>query len=938
MVLDCPYAIGEMSQSDKGVLCMRLCLFIASLVCVLHANAQTLVRQMEGVTEYRLNNGMQVLLAPNELQPRVYANLVIKAGSAVEGTGEGGMAHLLEHMLFKGTPTTKDPMREFSERAFSANGTTDIDRTNYFASMNASKENLHWYIGWLADAMTNSFIAKADLDKEMPVVRNEFERGAGSVGRGMSDARMALTFPNHGYGRPVIGNRSDIENVSIEKLQAFYKTWYRPDNAVLVVAGRFDAQETLAHIQKVFGVLVNPSTPLPKLYTREPVQDGLRSTVIRRVGGEPQLLISWRGVANSHPDDAVLDVIASSLAGSESTPFSKAMTEQKLGTQPGADHRANAQYGLFSVSLQMASADKGAAIKALLDAHIARIAKDGVTQEELVRAQTIVARGKQEIKNSAGGFGATLASSAASGDWRLSFWHSENMTKVSIADTQRAASSYLVSANQVVVEYQPEAVPKRAPDAAPQPLGDYIAKTIELPARPSGERPTAALPRFEATAEELDKRTVKSTLPVGTKLALLARPAVGDAIQGTLRLHYGNLEMYQKWNRAHAAPVGFAASFAAMMDKGTASRSQKQIEDTLNELQSSYGVSSSVGGLTVNFKTIRANWQAFAGILLEVLREPAFMQANFDRTLFDKWKSENIAAINASRDQPGSLAESRMGRTIWQYEPSDPRYIRTPDESIAAWQALRLNDLRDFWRQFVGASVSEFAAVGALDVAAVQTSAAKMLDGWHTPASSGVYARIPYALPTWTAGTQVIATPDKSNASLLARRILPMTAFSKEALAAQMANGIIGTTSGSRLFTKLRKEEGLTYGTYSGLSMDEDFGFATFGISGTFAPQNRVRFEQVLDETKQDIIKNGLWRLELAVAKRVALERTKANRENDSSVAGTLAYNEHRGRSYAFWQQQSDLVQSLTIEDIDAAAKKLLDAQDFVTIITGEFK
>jgi zinc protease len=201
-----------------------------------------------------------------------------------------------------------------------------------------------------------------------------------------------------------------------------------------------------------------------------------------------------------------------------------------------------------------------------------------------------------------------------------------------------------------------------------------------------------------------------------------------------------------------------------------------------------------------------------------------------------------------------------------------------------------------------------------------------------------VYARIPYALPTWTAGTQVIATPDKSNASLLARRILPMTAFSKEALAAQMANGIIGTTSGSRLFTKLRKEEGLTYGTYSGLSMDEDFGFATFGISGTFAPQNRVRFEQVLDETKQDIIKNGLWRLELAVAKRVALERTKANRENDSSVAGTLAYNEHRGRSYAFWQHQSDLAQSLTIEDIDAAAKKLLNAQDFVTIITGEFK
>ena len=218
-------------------------LFSTTLLTTNPAYSQTLVRQMEGVSEYKLANGMQILLAPNDLQPRVYANLTIKAGSAVEGLGEGGMAHLLEHLLFKGTPTTKDPMKEFSERSFSSNGTTNADRTDYFASMNASAENLNWFIGWLADAMTNSYIAKADLDKEMSVVRNEFERAGSSVDRGMWNARLALTFPNHGYGRPVIGNLTDIENVSIAKLQAFYKTWYRPDNAVLVVSGRFDATQ-----------------------------------------------------------------------------------------------------------------------------------------------------------------------------------------------------------------------------------------------------------------------------------------------------------------------------------------------------------------------------------------------------------------------------------------------------------------------------------------------------------------------------------------------------------------------------------------------------------------------------------------------------------------------------------------------------------------------
>ena len=917
---------------------MRLFLFITSLVFALSSQAQTLVRSMEGVTEYRLDNGLQVLLAPNDLQPRVYANLVIKAGSAVEGTGEGGMAHLLEHMLFKGTPTTKDPMREFSERALNANGTTDIDRTNYFASMNANVENLHWYIGWLADAMSHSLIAKADLDKEMPVVRNEFERSASSIGSGMSNARMALTFPNHGYGRPVIGNRSDIENVSIEKLQAFYKTWYRPDNAVLVVAGRFDAQETLTHIQKVFGSLTNPNLPLPKLYTREPIQDGLRSTVIRRVGGEPQLVISWRGVPYTHPDDAALDVVAHALAGSEGAPFAKAVAQQRLGTQLGASHRAYAQYGLFGVGLQMMDNGNATAIKALLDSHLVRLVQEGVSEEELARAKTIYARSQREAKNSAEVYGGTLASSAASGDWRLSFWHAENLAKVKVEDTRRVVASYLVPANQVVVEYHPEVAPKRAPDAEPQLLGDYVAKTTDMPARPDGVRAAAVLERFEATAEALDKRAIKGALPVGTKLALLARPAVGDAIQGTLRLHYGNAGVYQEWNRMHMVPVSFAANFAPLMSKGTARLSQKQMEDALNELQSTLSISSSLDGLTLSFKTTNANWQGFASILSGVLREPAFLRDDFDAALFDKWKSENIAAINAVRDQPSTLAEIAMNRTMWRFDPNDLRYVRTTDERLAAWQALRLKDLREFWQQFVGASVSEFAAAGALDAVQMQSSAAKMLDGFVTPASSGVYARIPYALPTWTAGTQVIATLDKPNASFLARRMLPMISFSKEALAAQIANGIIGSTSASRLFTKLRKEEGLTYGTYSGLSINEDFGFATFGISGTFAPQNRAQFEQALDEAKQDVVKNGLSRLELATAKRVALERTKASRENDSSVAGTLAYNEYRGRSFAFWQAQSDLMQSLTIEDIDAAAKKLLDASDFVTIITGDFK
>ena len=892
--------------------------------------AQTLVRQMEGVSEYKLANGMQVLLAPNDLQPRVYANLTIKAGSAVEGLGEGGMAHLLEHLLFKGTPTTKDPMREFQERSFSSNGTTNMDRTDYFAAMNANTDNLHWYIGWLADAMTNSFIAKADLDKEMTVVRNEFERAGSNIGRGMWDARMALTFPNHGYGRSVLGNLTDIENVSIAKLQTFYKTWYRPDNAVLVVSGRFDTAQTLAHIQQVFGKIVTPTVPLPKLYTREPVQDGPREATIRRVGGEPQTMMSWRAAPAAHVDDAALDVVAYTLANGRSGRFSEAVTKNAMGTSPAAFHLSMAQYGLFNVVVQPSSTEQFDPLRNLLQKHIDDIAQTGIATAELASAQTFYNKLQNDIKNSAESMGVTLASAAALGDWRLIFWSRDNLAKLTTDDTKRVAAAYLAPANQVRVNYEPDVAPKRAPDAIAQSLADYIAK----PAASTKTAETAVafpeLERFEATSSEMDKRTVRSQLAVGTKVALLARPAVGDAIKGTLRLRWGNLADY----KAFGTLAGTASNVADLLSRGTSKRSQKQLADDLNSLQSSFTASSGLNGLTINFKTTRQHWPAFAALLTEVLREPAFMTDKFSRNNFEAWKLERIASLNAQRDQGDAIADRAVSRSMSPYAKDDPRYHPTLDEAIANWKALERTHVQEFWRSFAGANVSQFAAAGALDAANVQQLVKPMLEGFT---SQKPYERLSYPMTAWEATSKTIATPDKPNASFLQRRAIRLKAHTKEALAVQFANGIIGATSASRLFTNLRKQEGLTYGTYSGFMHNEEDQVLSFGISGTFAPNNRERFEQVLADTKKDIIANGLTRIELFAAKRVALERTKTNRENDAATAGTLAFNEYQNRNFAFWQAQADMAQALTIEEVDKAAKLLLDANDFVTVVTGDF-
>ena len=209
------------------------------------------VTSVEGITEYRLANGLQVLLFPDQSKQTITVNVTYKVGSRHEGYGETGMAHLLEHLVFKGSPRHRNIPQELTEHGSRPNGSTWFDRTNYFETFAATEENLRWALDLESDRMVNSFIAKADLDSEMTVVRNELESGENSPTNVLLERVLSTAYLWHNYGKSTIGSRSDLENVPIDRLQAFYRTYYQPDNAVLLVAGKFDEPKTLELISAV---------------------------------------------------------------------------------------------------------------------------------------------------------------------------------------------------------------------------------------------------------------------------------------------------------------------------------------------------------------------------------------------------------------------------------------------------------------------------------------------------------------------------------------------------------------------------------------------------------------------------------------------------------------------------------------------------------------
>src|SRR5262249_25549970 len=267
-----------------------------------------------------------------------------------------GMAHLLEHMVFKGTPTHPDVPKALRDHGANFNGTTNFDRTNYFETLPATDENLEFAIRLEADRLVNSFVKREDLASEMTVVRNEFERGENSPQGVLMERIHSAAYEWHNYGKSTIGNRSDIERVPIENLQAFYKKYYQPDNVVLIVAGKFEEPKALELVQTYLGAIPRPNRKLDDTYTEEPAQDGERTVVLRRVGTVGSIGVAYHMPAASHPDWTALNLLGGIISQSPNGRLYKALVESKKATSANARSDNYHDPGLFTASAQAAPA------------------------------------------------------------------------------------------------------------------------------------------------------------------------------------------------------------------------------------------------------------------------------------------------------------------------------------------------------------------------------------------------------------------------------------------------------------------------------------------------------------------------------------------------------------------------------------------------------
>lgn len=876
------------------------------------------VTEIEGISEYRLVNGVRVLLFPDSSKDVVTVNMTVFVGSRHEGYGEAGMAHLLEHMLFKGTPAHPSIPKELQDRGAKFNGTTWVDRTNYYETLPASEENLQFALELESDRLVNSFIKGEDLESEMTVVRNEFERGENSPFRVLMQRMQSTAYDWHNYGQSTIGNRSDIERVPVVNLRRFYRKYYRPDNILLVVAGKFEPEKALEMIESTFGELEAPETPIDPTYTTEPPKDGERTVVLRRVGDVQLAGAAYHIPAGSHPEFAAVKALSIVLGDEPSGRLYQNLVEPEIASNVYALSYAFAEPGLMMAIAEVPEDHSiEEARSRLIWVMEESFDEKPITEKEVERAKQQLLKQRELESSNTNQLAVSLSEWAAQGDWRLYFLFRDNVEELTAEQVQQVAQKYLVRNNRTVGLF----IPTEAAERVTVPESPSLAARLD---GYKGREAVKAGEAFDASPENIEQRTERGELESGIQIALLPKQTRGEAVSLVLTLRFGNAEtMIDR--------LGAVELLGLIMQRGTESLNYQELQDELTRLRAELSLTSTTGLLQLTLKTKQEFLPEVIALIGDILRKPALSEKELETV-----KLQVETSLRQGLSEPSSRAVRSVRRDLSPYGKDDIRYVQTLEEEIAMYEAVTIDELRSLYNELLSGEVGELSVVGDFDPDAVKQQFQKVLAGWTTDVQ---YERVDRpANPDAKGDLDSIQIPDKANAFYYASMQIPMKDTDPDYAPLVLGNFILGGgTLSSRLGDRVRQQDGLSYTVRSALgarAKDDRVDFTVYAIAN---PENRDKLIQAIREEVQRLREEGVTEDELKKAKNAYLQMEKVRRTNDGALASELVQTMFLDRTMQYAAEHQQQIQEATVESVNAAIRKYLDWDRMVAAIAGDF-
>jgi zinc protease len=532
-----------------------------------------------------------------------------------------------------------------------------------------------------------------------------------------------------------------------------------------------------------------------------------------------------------------------------------------------------------------------------------------------------------------------MTTPVSQGDWRLMFLQYDRIQKVTPEDVVRVAKAYIKDSNLTVGVFIPDPAPDRAVVPNAPTLSSFLSNY-------KSSITVSRAEEFDPTPANIEKRVVRSKLANGMKVAMLPKKMAGGTVSVAIELHFGDAKTLS----GHNAAAQLAGS---LLMSGTKTRNRQQIQDEMEKLNARIQVSgggggggfggrgggggrggaSGGGGMSGASATITVkpeNLPAAMRLAIEMLREPAYPETEFDRV-----KGQRVRALENVPSQPEQLSAEQLQRHLSPFAKGDPQYQPTREEQLEAMKKLTLADVKQFHDQFYGASHGEFVVVGDVDQAAVQKLAAELLGSWTTP---GPYARLTSRYKKVEAINRKIETPDKENAQFEAGMRLKLSESDADYPAMLLANYMFGGSITARMPNRIRNREGLSYGASSRFTAPSEGDSALFSATVSCNPVNMPKVEASFVDELKKTLREGFTQAEVTEAKRAYADARKVSRSQEAALVGLIASHEQLGRTLLYDEQQEAKIQALTLEQINAAFRKYMDAAGVSIVKAGDFK
>ena len=873
------------------------------------------VSELEGITEYRLSNGLRVLLAPMESSSSIAFNMIYLSGSLEDPQGKGGTAHLLEHLLYRGTESLPGAQlaQALSQLGIQSNATTSYDRTRYHAVLSADQDKLDYLIALEAERMVKARFDQADLEGERDVVLREMAQHQDNPLNALTQSILASATPDQGLGRPVLGSQAELGRVGLDDVRAFYAQHYQPGNAVIVVTGRFDAAHTLREIERHFVAL--PGRPVA-----EPVALSLPTgpaSVQVRGGSHEWLVLAYPLAGARAPGNIVLAPLSDILAAEPHGRLYQALmvADKGAGVVAQSVSFRGGGYQLFAVLLgegQSMDEARGALIE-----QVEGLARQPLKVEELQRFQNTWKSVKTQVLRDPMLLANRLSEDVAVGDWRLFLDSHARVAELTVDKLQSQALAYFQPQRRLLGELRPgegQAPAAQAPVVPAAAREGLTAKAVELP-------DAVDLEAFAESVELVERSIRRDTLDNGLKLALRQLPGASRPVEGILNLRFGDAESLAG-KRALADLVG------TLVLRGTQNRSYQQIVDQVIAMGSRLVIVPEDGGvLKVSFQVEREHLGEMLELIADILQKPAFQRTEL-HLVKRNWQSAWARPIG----QPAAVAALSLGRQAAPWPVADIRRHFEPKERLAELKPLSRDDLLTFHRDFYGANHGEFALSGDFDPQAVREQVQRLFGSWNSKAK---YARVAQPYRSVESARLHVRAQAPQAGHYLARLHFEFNAQSAENPALHIAEHILGRKPlVSRLSQRLREQENLSYDVRTSIKLATFDNDSWITIQADYPRGQGPRLADIVREEVACLIEHGIDEQELERAKRTILHERRLYFGQDANILSDMARQLYLGTNMiSTWSGRNQAFAGVTLEQVNDAIRKHLRLEGFVEVL-----